>query len=124
MRVLIVDDSRAIRGHLSMMMRSLGWQTEEADNGVNALRRLRSDQDFDLTLMDVNMPEMDGVECAMRVRKELPDLDMKLMMVSTESDFSLIAKVLSQGADEFLIKPFTRGNMLGKLRLLELPFIT
>ena len=124
MRVLIVDDSRTIRGHLCMMMQSLGWETEEADSGINALQKLRADKDFDLTLMDVIMPEMDGVECARRVRDEMPGLDMKLMMVTTQSDFPLIANVLSHGADEFLIKPFTRGNMLGKLRLMDLPFVT
>jgi two-component system chemotaxis response regulator CheY len=74
--------------------------------------------------VDVKMPEMPGIECAKRVRNELPEREMKLMMVTTESDFALIAEVLAQGADEFLIKPFSRENLLAKLRLMELPFTT
>ena len=124
MRVLIVDDSRALRVHLCMMMQSLGWQTEEAENGACALERLQRDKNFELALMDVNMPEMNGIECVRRLRRELPELDTKLMMVSTESDFPVIAEVLAHGADEFLMKPFTRENMLAKLRLMELPCTT
>jgi CheY-like chemotaxis protein len=72
-------------------------------------------------LMDVNMPEMDGLECVRRLRNELPELDTKLMMVTTESDSGLIADVLANGADEFLMKPFTRENLQAKLRLMSLP---
>ena len=124
MRVLIVDDSRVLRSHLRGMMQALGWQTEEAENGLCALERLREGDDFELALVDVNMPEMNGIECVNRVRNELPEREMKLMMVTTESDFALIAEVLAQGADEFLIKPFSRENLLAKLRLMELPFTT
>ena len=61
MKVLIVDDSRVLRMHLGIMMRAMGWQTDEADNGVRALECLRSNNTYELALLDVNMPEMDGI---------------------------------------------------------------
>ena len=121
MKVLIVDDSRVLRMHLGIMMRAMGWQTDEAENGARALERLHVDGSYALVLMDVNMPEMDGLECVRRLRNELPELDTKLMMVTTESDSRLIAEVLANGADEFLMKPFTRENLQAKLRLMSLP---
>jgi two-component system chemotaxis response regulator CheY len=121
MKVLIVDDSRVLRMHLSRLMRAMGWHTDEAENGKCALERLHADHSFELALMDVNMPEMDGIECVRRLRSELPELDMKLMMVTTEADSNLIADVLANGADEFLMKPFTRENLQAKLQLMSLP---
>jgi len=121
MKVLIVDDSRVLRMHLGIMMRAMGWQTDEAENGERALERLRADGSYELALMDVNMPEMGGIECVRRLRSELPGLAAKLMMVTTEADFSLIADVLEDGADEFLMKPFTRESLQAKLQLMSLP---
>jgi two-component system chemotaxis response regulator CheY len=121
MRVLIVDDSRVLRLHLAIMMRAMGWETDEVENGALALERLRADRSYDLALMDVNMPEMDGIECVRRLRSELPGRKTKLMMVTTEADFRLIADVLDNGADEFLMKPFTRENLQAKLQLMSLP---
>jgi len=121
MRALIVDDSRVLRMYLGKMLRLMGWKTEEAENGRCALERLREDRGFQLALMDVNMPEMGGVECVHRLRSELPELDMKLMMVTTEADFQLIEEMLASGVDEYLVKPFTHENLQAKLRLMSLP---
>jgi two-component system, chemotaxis family, chemotaxis protein CheY len=121
MKVLIVDDSRVLRMHLGIMMRAMGWQIDEAENGARALERMRAGDTYELVLMDVNMPEMDGIECVRMLRSELPGLAAKVMMVTTEADFRLIADVLDKGADEFLMKPFTRENLQAKLQLMSLP---
>jgi len=121
MRALIVDDSRVLRMHLGEMLRLMGWKTEEAKNGRLALERLRVDRGFQLVLMDVNMPEMNGIECVRRVRSELSELDLKLMMVSTEADSCLIEELLANGVDEYLMKPFTHENLQAKLQLMSLP---
>ena len=118
MKVLIVDDSRALRTHMSRLMRAMGWHTDEAENGKRALECLRADRSFELALMDVNMPEMNGIECVRRLRSELPELDMKLMMVTTEADHSFINQALDFGADEFLMKPFTPQSLREKLQLV------
>jgi two-component system chemotaxis response regulator CheY len=121
MKALIVDDSCVLRMHLGRMMQAMGWQIVEAENGKRALEALRIDSEFALALVDVNMPEMDGIECVRRIRLELPAHKLKVMMVTTEADFPLIEGVLADGADEFLMKPFTLENLRAKLQLLSLP---
>jgi len=120
MRALIVDDSRVVRRYLSAMMHSLGWETEEVDGGARAMQLLRKDDRFELLLIDIHMPGMSGVECVQAVRRELAMLEAKLMVVSTEKSFAMIGEALASGADEFLMKPFTRENLLAKLQLLYL----
>jgi len=119
MKALIVDDSKMLRLHLGRMMQAMGWSISEAENGRHALEMLRGDEEFTLALMDVNMPEMNGIECVRRLRTELQH-KAKVMMVTTEADLHLIAGVLEDGADEFLMKPFTPENLRAKLQILSL----
>jgi two-component system chemotaxis response regulator CheY len=119
MKALIVDDSKMLRLHLGKMMRAMGWCTSEAENGAHALEVLRGDDEFVLALMDVNMPVMNGIECVRRLRAEFGH-KAKIMMVTTEADLHLIAGVLEDGADEFLMKPFTPENLRAKLQILSL----
>jgi len=97
MKALIVDDSKMLRLHLGRMMQAMGWSISEAENGRHALEMLRGDEEFTLALMDVNMPEMNGIECVRRLRTELQH-KAKVMMVTTEADLHLIAGVLEDVA--------------------------
>jgi two-component system chemotaxis response regulator CheY len=120
MKALIVDDSRVLRLHMSRLMQTMGWETTEVENGRLAFEALSVGPDIVLALMDVNMPEVNGLECVRRVRRELPLHPVKVLMVTTEADFPLIEGVLRDGADEFLMKPFTADNLRDKLQLLSL----
>jgi len=120
-RVLIVDDSRVLRTHLRIMMQAMGWTCEEAESGISALDRIAHNPDFDLLLLDVNMPKMSGMECLRTIHNMANPPRMKVMMVTTESDFPLVTEALTNGSDEFLMKPFTREILVDKLRLMELP---
>jgi two-component system, chemotaxis family, chemotaxis protein CheY len=120
MRTLIVDDSRFLRERLKQMMRPMGWDCVEAVDGAAALDVLRTDADFELMLLDVNMPEMGGLECVRRLRSERIAPAMKVMMVTTESDMSFVMQALDYGADEFLMKPMTAESLQSKLLLLRL----
>lgn len=120
MRTLIVDDSSFIREYLRQLLRRLDTEYAEAGNGADALNVLRSDQRFDLMLVDVNMPVMNGLECVQRLRNEGLAPGMKVMMVTTEADHALIEQALDFGADEFLMKPFTVRSLQEKLMLVDL----
>jgi two-component system chemotaxis response regulator CheY len=87
-------------------------------DGSNALEVLASTQDFDLMLLDVNMPVMNGLECVKALREARLGPAMKVMMVTTEADHSFIETALDNGADEFLMKPFTPESLREKLALL------
>jgi two-component system, chemotaxis family, chemotaxis protein CheY len=117
-RVLIVDDSSFIREYLRALLQRMGVDCEEAVNGSDALTVLASREGFDLMLLDVNMPGMNGVECVKALRKAGLGERMKVMMVTTEAENSLITAALDNGADEFLMKPFTPESLREKMALL------
>jgi two-component system chemotaxis response regulator CheY len=121
MKTLIVDDSRFIRDVLKQQLERLGNECVEAEDGSVALSLLRSGECFDLMLLDVNMPVMNGLECVRQLRAEDIDAEMKVMMVTTEADHHVIEVALEYGADEFLMKPFTSQSLREKLELLGFP---
>ena len=127
MRALIVDDSNFIRAYTRQQMEHLGWECEEASDGGEALGLLRegkgSGVGFDVMLVDVNMPVMDGLECVRHLREERLAPEMKVMMVTTEADNSFIRRALEYGADEFLMKPFSPQSLREKLLLLGLEMV-
>jgi two-component system chemotaxis response regulator CheY len=122
MRALIVDDSIFIREYMRQHMERLGWACEAAEDGRIALGLVQaaasSATSFDVMLVDVNMPVMDGLECVKLVRDGRIAPAMKVMMVTTEADNSYIRQALENGADEFLMKPFSLQSLREKLRLL------
>ncbi|HWB31945.1 MAG TPA: response regulator [Acidobacteriaceae bacterium] len=121
MRALIVDDSRFMRSHLRQLLERSGVECEEAGDGHEALRLLRvCECMFDFMLLDVNMPRMSGLECVKALREASLGPEMKVMMVTTESDNSFIESALNFGADEFLMKPFTAEGLREKLAMMGL----
>jgi two-component system chemotaxis response regulator CheY len=120
MRALIVDDSSFIREYLRHLLQRMGVTCEEAVDGSDALSRLSAAGAFDLMLLDVNMPGMNGIECVKAVREAKLGPEMKVMMVTTEADNSFISAALDNGADEFLMKPFTPESLREKMALLGL----
>jgi len=118
-RALIVDDSSTIRSVLRMTLRAQGFETVEAANGVEALERLQSGA-VDLALVDWNMPCMSGFEFLCAVRKDHIRDGMKIVMVTTETELTQVQSALERGADEYLMKPFTRDSVVEKLQILGL----
>ena len=118
MRALIVDDSSFIREYLKHLLDRMGVACEEAVNGSDALTVLAAQQEFDLMLLDVNMPVMNGLDCVKALREAKLGPEMKVMMVTTEADHAFITTALDNGADEFLMKPFTPDSLREKMLLL------
>lgn len=118
MRVLIVDDSRAMRVILSRMLREVGCDVEEATNGQEALDLVRARGLPELLLVDWNMPEMNGLDLVRTIRGELGERGVAIMMVTTETETSQVVRALAAGANEYLMKPFTKDGLLEKLRML------
>jgi len=118
MRALIVDDSSFIREYLKHLLDRMGVACEEAVNGSDALTVLAAHQEFDLMLLDVNMPVMNGLDCVKALREAKLGPEMKVMMVTTEADHTFITTALDNGADEFLMKPFTPESLREKMLLL------
>jgi len=118
MRALVVDDSRSMRTIILRQLKELGFEVYEAENGHEAMSRLHEVKNIQLVLLDWNMPEMDGLEVLSLIRAEPAYKDVRVMMVTTESEMSRVATALEAGASEYLMKPFDREALLEKLILL------
>jgi two-component system chemotaxis response regulator CheY len=118
MNALIVDDSAFIRRYLKQLLSASGNTCDEAVHGREAIDKLEAGELFDLMLLDVNMPVMDGLACVKAISGSGLKASMKIMMVTTEADNSCIITALDDGADEFLMKPFTPESLREKLLML------
>ena len=118
MRALIVDDSRATRTIIKKMLSEVGFEVFEAADGVEALKRLKEMAQPDVLLVDWNMPEMNGYDLVRAVRGDSQYDKVPLMMVTSETEMGQIAKALEAGANEYVMKPFTKDVITEKLALL------
>lgn len=124
MRALVVDDSRAMRGILRRILADIGFdEIAEAVDGRDGLGKLDVALPPDVVLVDWNMPQMNGLEFVEAVRRDPHFAVLKLMMVTTETELSRVEAALLAGADEYIMKPFTRDAIVEKLELLGLPVV-
>lgn len=118
MHALIIDDSRAMRRILRQIVEPLGFEVTEAGDGQQGLEALAGSENFEVTLVDWNMPVMNGLEFVKAVRADKAWQQMKLVMVTTETEPAQMARALMAGVDEFVMKPFTADILLDKLKLI------
>ena len=118
MQALVIDDSRAMRRILVQILQSIGFQVLEAGHGKEGLERLKQNPRPAVTLVDWNMPEMNGYEFLQAVRADHDYDAMPIMMVTTETEMTQVEKALTAGANEYVMKPFTREVILQKLELM------
>lgn len=120
-KAMIVDDSRAMRMILRKMLGELGYDASEAANGQEALQRLEQEAvPPSLMFVDWNMPVMCGIDMVKAVRADARYAAVTLIMVTTETDIQHISEALEAGANEYVMKPFTKEAIEDKLRVLNL----
>ena len=103
---------------LSKLLRELEFDILEASDGQEAIERLYHGENVDLMLVDWNMPIMNGYELLCAVRANVLLSHIKVMMVTTESSIEQVQKALSAGANEYLMKPFTKELLHEKLLIM------
>jgi len=117
-KALIVDDSRAVRMILARNLRELGFEVREAGNGREALEVIAAEKGaVSLVLADWNMPEMNGLELLKELRRNSALSSLVVIMVTTETELDQMAAALEAGANEYVMKPFTKEILLEKLVL-------
>lgn len=120
MRAMVVDDSKAMRTILRRLLGECGYdEILEAGNGREALDVLGGNECPELVLVDWNMPEMTGIEFVAAVRQNDAWDGMVLMMITTETAVEKIQEALEAGANEYVMKPFTKEVLLDKLAILD-----
>jgi len=118
-KVLVVDDSRTIRTIIRRILIELGYEVCEAAHGGEALRVFEAEKEaVKLVLVDWNMPEMNGFELLQRLRQDSSLSSMKIIMVTTETEMDHMASALEAGADEYIMKPFTKDILVEKLEYI------
>lgn len=116
-RILIIDDSPIVRNLHSVMLKSAGYFTEDAENGFDALEKAMK-SDFDLMIVDINMPKMDGFEFCRQIRTSEKYKEIPLLIVSTESEAEDKMKGFKAGANLYLIKPVKPAVLIENVSLL------
>lgn len=118
-KALVVDDSKAIRMILGRILKELGCEVREAANGREALAVIDAEQNsVGLVLADWNMPEMNGLELLKSLRGR-PDLaSLIVVMVTTEAEVEHMTSALEAGANEYVMKPFTKDILVQKLEMV------
>jgi len=118
-KALVVDDSKAIRMILGRTLREAGYEVREAANGREALAVIEAEKNsFSLVLADWNMPEMNGYELLKELRRKPELSSLMVVMVTTETEVQHMASALEAGANEYVMKPFTKDILLEKLELV------
>ena len=118
-KTLIVDDSKTILMVLGKIMRELGYETCEAANGKEALRVIEAEKEkVTLVLLDWNMPEMNGLDMVKALRQMPEYAAVKVIMVTTETEIGHMVSALEAGANEYVMKPFTKDILKEKLGLI------
>lgn len=120
MRALVVDDSQSMRNIVKSGLSKMNLFDEivEAENGVRALEKLEKEGPFDLVLLDWYMPEMEGYDCLLNIRRNEKWNDTKVMMVTTENQQENIIRAVMAGANEYLMKPFNADMLEEKVRMV------
>ena len=117
-KALVVDDSRSMRAILARTLKEIGFEVLEAANGREALEVLEANKtQVPLILLDWDMPEMNGLETLKRLRQNPEFASMVVVMVTAQAEMDHIVEALEAGANEYVMKPFTKEILLGKLEL-------
>lgn len=111
-RILIVEDSPTMRQLLSFALKRLrGVEVVEAQDGMDGLRKVTGEE-FDLALIDINMPVMDGLKLIHLIRQEPSLAEMPIVVITTEGAQEDRDRALALGANEYLTKPIQANRVL------------
>jgi two-component system response regulator MprA len=117
MTILVVDDEAAVRDALRRALELEGYEVELATGGLDALTRLEADRpEPDAVVLDILMPELDGLEVCRRLRRA--GRRLPVLMLTARAEVSDRVEGLDAGADDYLVKPFSLEELLARLRAL------
>jgi two-component system chemotaxis response regulator CheY len=117
-QILVVDDSATVRNEVSSFIQSHGMTVEVAVDGKDGLDKLKKDPSIKLIISDVNMPNMDGLTMVEKVRGELGNTTVNIIMLTTESDPRMKERGKAAGVKGWIVKPFKGDNVVGSIKKL------
>jgi DNA-binding response OmpR family regulator len=115
-QVLVVEDDDSLAGFLSEELRSQGFIVDQASDGEAAVSALETKRRFDLLIVDLNLPKLDGISVIRKVRPDQPKLPILVLTACSRVEDRV--KALENGADDCLNKPFSLLELLARVRAL------
>lgn len=113
-RILVVEDEERISAFIAKGLKAAGFSTEIARDGITG-RDLALTGDFDLLVLDIGLPQLDGFSVLSQLRTQRPDLPVLVLTARDNADDTIYA--LESGAADYMIKPFRFGELLARIRL-------
>ncbi len=113
MNILVVDDDETMRSLLDSALSQEGHQVRQVGGGKNAYEEIGKFE-FDLVIMDYDMPDMTGLETIRRLKAEIAVLP-PIIIVTAKGSPELVKKCIEAGAKDFIVKPFTVPGLLGRI---------
>lgn len=121
MKILVVDDFSTMRRIVRNLLKELGFaNVSEAEDGVDALNKLRSEGNFEFVVSDWNMPNMTGIELLRTIRGDAALKHLPVLMVTAEAKRENIIEAAQAGASGYVVKPFTAATLDEKLKKIFL----
>ena len=114
-KILVVDDAAFMRMRCSKLLTENGYEVVEAENGLDAIAKYKETKP-DAVLLDITMPEMDGLTALKEIRKVDPEA--KVAMVTAMGQQSMIMDAIKSGAKDFVVKPFQPDRVLAAVKKL------
>lgn len=117
-KILIVDDSSTVRDEVSGFLKASGLDVITAVDGKDGLMKLKTNSDVKLVVSDVNMPNMDGLTMVEKIRSELKNTTVNIIMLTTESSPSMKERGKAAGVKGWIVKPFKGAAVLETFKKL------
>jgi len=115
MKILIVDDHPYNRDLLRFILEDEGYDCVDAQNGIEACSEVRGDKTIDIVLMDINMPEMNGIDATEIIKREAGERFVPVIFVTALDDAEVVSQCLNAGGDDFVPKPVNENILLSKI---------
>jgi two-component system, chemotaxis family, chemotaxis protein CheY len=118
-RILVVDDSSLVRLYYRDTLEKAGFQVEQAINGIEAMEKVLA-QPFDLVIVDVNMPRVDGFSFLRTLRRSAPDIaTLPALVITTEAGEQDVDTARAAGANFYLVKPVSQPDLVRHAAVLS-----
>ncbi|MDR1328796.1 MAG: response regulator transcription factor [Oscillospiraceae bacterium] len=115
-KILVLDDEESIRSFVVVSLRRAGYEPIEAATGEEALERMKEHPDIQVALLDIMLPNMDGLEVCRRLRAA--DKHLGIIIISAKTQEIDTVTGLMTGADDYMTKPFISGELIARIEVL------
>lgn len=116
MKILILEDEDSIRSFIRINLKRNGFEVIEASSGEEALKKVEVENDIKVAILDVMLPGIDGFEVCKRLRAQYPRIGIIMLTARTQEMDRIMG--LEFGADDYVVKPFSPGELLARVRAL------